>query len=221
VFRFAAQGIRQRILRRSFSGSLSTKLTLLLRCALLAGLTLVTSAIQAEIIGAEQFNYSHGAVAGKSGGTLWDYKNFAPVGHVGTASTWDNFAGTPAVANGKLVTDNSSAKREYHGANEADGAVNDPASVLSEVRGAFWLAGKPSRTSADGRTWRDLPAAVPLGQVIASDQGTLISIHQQRENILRSGDGGKTRQEVHSYQPEKIEGGAPGLRDGAFGLAAP
>lgn len=93
--------------------------------------------------------------------------------------------------------------------------------VLSEVRGEFWLTGKPSRASADGRTWRDLPAAVPLGQVIASDKGTLVSIHPQRANILRSADSGKSWQEVHSYEPEKVQGGAQGLRDGAFGLVNP
>ena len=58
-------------------------------------------------------------------------------------------------------------------------------------------------------------------RVIASDKGTLISIHQQRFNILRSTDGGKSWQEAHSYQPADIKGGAQGLRDGAFGLVAP
>lgn len=93
--------------------------------------------------------------------------------------------------------------------------------ILSAVGDEFWLCGKPSRASTDGKTWRDLPAAVPLGQVIASDRGTLISIHPQRSNILRSSDSGVSWEEVHSYAPEKIEGGAQGLRDGAFGLVAP
>jgi hypothetical protein len=88
---------------------------------------------------------------------------------------------------------------------------------LSEVRGEFWLAGKPSRASPDGQTWRDLPAAVPAGQTIASDGGTLISIAPQRSNILRSVDGGKSWLEVYSYQPPDIKGGAQGLRNGAFG----
>jgi hypothetical protein len=92
--------------------------------------------------------------------------------------------------------------------------------VLSEVRGEFWLCGKPSRASADGRTWRDLPDAVPAGQIIASDKGTLISIQQQRFNILRSADGGKSWEEVHKFEPEKIGGGAQGLRDGAFGFTS-
>jgi photosystem II stability/assembly factor-like uncharacterized protein len=90
--------------------------------------------------------------------------------------------------------------------------------VLSTVRGEFWLCGQPSRASADGHTWRALPAAVPVGQVIASDRGTLISIHPQRTNILRSADGGTTWQEVHKYEPPALDGGAQGLRDGAFGF---
>jgi photosystem II stability/assembly factor-like uncharacterized protein len=93
--------------------------------------------------------------------------------------------------------------------------------VLSLVGREFWITGKPSRASEDGKTWHDLPAAVPEGKVIASDKGSLISIHQQRMNILRSSDGGKTWTEVHRYEPDKIEGGAQGLRDGEFGLVAP
>lgn len=58
---------------------------------------------------------------------------------------------------------------------------------------------------------------MPPGQIIASDQGTLISIHPQRTNVLRSTDGGKSWQEVHRYEPPAIQGGAQGLRDGAFG----
>jgi hypothetical protein len=62
-----------------------------------------------------------------------------------------------------------------------------------------------------------LAATVPPGHVIASDHGTLISIHPQHADILRSTGGRKTGPEVHSYQPEKIEAGGQGLRDGAFG----
>jgi photosystem II stability/assembly factor-like uncharacterized protein len=93
--------------------------------------------------------------------------------------------------------------------------------ALSVARGEFWLCGRKSRASADGRTWRDLPAAVPEGKIIASDKGTLVSIHQQRASILRSADGGDTWQEVHRYAPPDIAGGAQGLRAGAFGLVAP
>jgi hypothetical protein len=93
--------------------------------------------------------------------------------------------------------------------------------TLSVVGGEFWLCGKPSRVSANGKSWSDLPDAVPNGQVIASDQDTLISIHPQRFNILRSTDRGANWDEVYSYQPDQIKGGAQGLRDGAFGRVAP
>ncbi len=92
--------------------------------------------------------------------------------------------------------------------------------VLSVVGNEFWICGKPSRANADGKTWRDLPAAVPAGQVIASENGTLVSIHPQRCNILRSTDRGATWTEVHAYEPDAIEGGAQGLRDGAWGKVA-
>jgi hypothetical protein len=91
---------------------------------------------------------------------------------------------------------------------------------LSVAGGEFWLCGKHSRASADGKTWRDLPAAVPMGQIIAGESGTLISIHPQRTNILRSTDRGENWEEVFSYEPDKVEGGAQGLRDGAFGKVA-
>lgn len=92
--------------------------------------------------------------------------------------------------------------------------------VLSVVGDEFWLCGKPSRASADGETWRDLPAAVPLGQVIASEGGTLVSIHPQRCKVLRSTDRGANWTEVHAYEPDAVGGGAQGLRDGAWGKVA-
>lgn len=92
--------------------------------------------------------------------------------------------------------------------------------VLSEVAGRFCLAGKPSRVSRDGREWQSLPDAVPSGKLVGSDTGTLISIDRQRCNILRSADGGKSWDEVYSYEPPAIGGGAQGLRDAVFGWVA-
>lgn len=100
-------------------------------------------------------------------------------------------------------------------------ATGTKRAVLSIAGDEFWLCGKPSRASIDGKVWHDLPTAVPTGQVIASDKGTLISIHAQRTNVLRSIDKGATWNEVHTYVPEQINGGAQGLRDGAFGFVAP
>jgi photosystem II stability/assembly factor-like uncharacterized protein len=131
------------------------------------------------------------------------------------------------VSNGKLLlmTDNDAANAwtSTDSGETWDGphATGAKRAVLSVASGEFWLTGKPSRTSADGKTWRDLPAAVPAGQIIASDTGTLISIAPQRFDILRSTDGGKRWNEVHHYTPPDIQGGAQGLRDGAFGLVTP
>ncbi len=96
-------------------------------------------------------------------------------------------------------------------------ATGTQRATLSVVGSEFWLCGKPSRASRDGKSWRDLPAAVPAGRVIASDQNTLISLHPQRPNLLRSTDSGKSWTEVYRYDPPAIQGGAQGLRDGAFG----
>ncbi len=131
------------------------------------------------------------------------------------------------VSNGKLLVmtdkDAANAWTSADAGETWDGphTTGTQRAVLSVVGSEFWLCGKKSRASADGKTWGDLPAAVPEGKIIASDKGTLISIASQRFNILRSTDGGKSWQEVHSYTPPDIKGGAQGLRDGAFGLVAP
>jgi hypothetical protein len=59
--------------------------------------------------------------------------------------------------------------------------------ALSFVRGEFWLAGRRSRASEDGLTWRDLPDTVPPGPISESDRGTLICV--TRDKIYRSSDG--------------------------------
>jgi hypothetical protein len=131
------------------------------------------------------------------------------------------------ISNGRILLMTDAASENAWISTDAGEMWNGPhatgtkRATLSAVGSEFWLAGNPARASADGRTWRDLPATVPAGQIIASDKGTLISIQAQRTNILRSADGGKTWQEVHRYQPDDIQGGAQGLRDAAFGLAAP
>ncbi|TAG33643.1 MAG: hypothetical protein EAZ36_00375, partial [Verrucomicrobia bacterium] len=106
-------------------------LRLLLTAALLALGVLPSHAV---IIGVEQFSYLDGSINGRTGGLFWNYKNFAPTGYGGAASNWDNITGAPTVANGLLVTQNNSAKREYNGTLDgSDGAVNDPTSVPSSV----------------------------------------------------------------------------------------
>jgi len=129
-------------------------------------------------------------------------------------------------SNGKLLvmTDKDSANvwmsSDSGESWEGPHATGTQRTSLNVVNGEFWLCGKSSRASKDGKTWRDLPK-LPEGQIISNGQDTLISIHPQRTNILRSTDGGKTWTEVHTYKPEDVKGGAQGLRDGSFGLVAP
>jgi hypothetical protein len=95
--------------------------------------------------------------------------------------------------------------------------------TLSVVGKEFWLVGsKVSRASSDGKSWRDLRSGIPTGKMVASPQGTLISIDRQRFNILRSIDGGKTWLEVYSFTPEtQYVHGGQGLRDIVFGYTTP
>ncbi len=93
--------------------------------------------------------------------------------------------------------------------------------TMSLVGQEFWLSGKVSRASADGKTWRDLPAAMPEGNVTASDTGTLVCVDAKRSNILRSTDGGKSWHEVFTFEMANVSGGAQGLRAVAWGLVRP
>lgn len=130
-------------------------------------------------------------------------------------------------SNGKVIVmtdaNGENAWRSTDGGGTWDGphATGAKRGTLGEVKGEFWLVGNPSRASADGKTWRDLPATVPAGKVTASDKGTLISTSPQRFNILRSEDGGKTWAEVFTFKPEtEYVHGAQGLRDAAFGFVS-
>ena len=95
--------------------------------------------------------------------------------------------------------------------------------ALSLVGNEFWLvSSKSARASADGRTWSDLPSGIPTGKIVASPAGTLISIDRRRCNILRSSDGGKSWNEVYTFEPETEHvHGAQGLRDIVFGYTTP
>jgi len=95
------------------------------------------------------------------------------------------------------------------------------AATLNVVNGEFWLVGKPSRKSRDGVTWETIPQELPEGNLVQTDQGTLISYKRQRLGLLRSDDGGETWEEVYEYEDPGIGGGAQGIRDVVFGYAAP
>ena len=113
-----------------------------------------------------------------------------------------------------------SADRGQTWTSHEHGAVQPTASFssLSYVKGEFWLTGKQSRASQDGITWRNLPESTPQGKVIVTDRGTLISVHRNRPEILRSSDG-KTWETVHSLTEEemRVPGGRQGFVRAQFG----
>ena len=90
-----------------------------------------------NLVGSERFDYPDGPIAGRSAGISWDAdnstENDAFIGHTNSPSDWNALFGSPEVADGMLVTQESGAKREYNGPSEGDqggsderaGAVND------------------------------------------------------------------------------------------------
>ena len=101
-----------------------------------------------------------------------------------------------------------------HGVDRPTGAF----SSLSFVQGEFWLTGKTPRASRDGMTWRELPTTTPAGKVIETDRGTLISVHRNRPEILRSTDG-RTWEQVYALTADdmRVPGGAQGFVRALFG----
>lgn len=79
---------------------------------------------QAVIVGTETFD-TDGLIGGQTGGTGFDYDNINDTA-TGTTSNWNDVGGTPSVVGGALVTNNSSARREYNGPVEGAGGGDGP-----------------------------------------------------------------------------------------------
>jgi len=110
---------------------------------------------QNAIFGQDSFTYTNGAIAGKNGGTYWDFDNTtnnnAFIGYTHQApSTWDAVFGAPTVTGNALVTQDSAAKRE-HNASEVDGVVNPLGSTRYKT--AYY---RVKMTRSAGATWSGL-----------------------------------------------------------------
>lgn len=105
-----------------------------------------------DVIGTEDFAGANGAIAGRNDGEFFDFDNStaddAFLGHEGPRADWNNVAGAPAVVSQALVTQNSSAKREYNATSEARGAVSPAAD-----RGAKAVYWKFRMKRATGAEW--------------------------------------------------------------------
>ncbi|NNM27957.1 MAG: hypothetical protein HKO57_00425 [Akkermansiaceae bacterium] len=106
---------------------------------LAAAIPLATAALvlpaRGEVIGVESFNYPPGAIDGRDGGQDFDWNAFLG-SHSGTPSDWTAVGGAPVVSGNALVTDGSSAKREYNGPVEGTGDGSNDADDNHERSGA-------------------------------------------------------------------------------------
>lgn len=82
------------------------------------------AAVNAEILGIDEFDYSDGAISGQTGGQHWDWDNIASL-HTETVSNWNAAFGTPLVQNKALFIDASGAIREYNGPTEGSAEGTD------------------------------------------------------------------------------------------------
>jgi glucose/arabinose dehydrogenase/mono/diheme cytochrome c family protein len=110
---------------------------------------------QNAIFGQDSFTYANGAIAGRTGGTYWDFDNTtnndAFIGYTRQPpSTWDTVFGTPTITGNALVTQDSAAKRE-HNTIEVDGVFNPNGSTRYQT--AYYRV-KMTRTA--GATWGGL-----------------------------------------------------------------
>lgn len=117
---------------------------------------LACTPLAAQLVGTEPFTYANGNIANLSGGTGFNYDNFQKA-VTAFPSDWDATGGTPVISGNALVTNNTSAKREYNGTIEgAGGAANDGQDDHERsgaVRGVGRVFYRVTLTRAAGATW--------------------------------------------------------------------
>lgn len=122
-------------------GNLDINLVGVVDNATLAGIVISsassTATGPADLIGTDDFSGANGPIAGRNLGEFFDFDNSTSddpfLGHEGPRSDWNNVEGAPAIANQQLVTQNSSAKREYNAVSEARGAISQAADRGAKV----------------------------------------------------------------------------------------
>jgi glucose/arabinose dehydrogenase len=120
-------------------------------------LAILTARLHGIPLGAEDFAYADStAIAGRNGGTGFNYDLFDDEVTT-TTSDWDNVFGTTTTNSGRLVTNNSGAKREYNGDIEGAGNAANDGQDDHERSGAVRAAGRVfyrvTITRSAGITW--------------------------------------------------------------------
>ncbi|MEN6306310.1 MAG: CotH kinase family protein [Anaerohalosphaeraceae bacterium] len=107
-------------------------------------------AVNAEILGIDEFDYDNGPVAGGAGGEYWDWNNTAGI-HTGTVSNWNTVFGTPLIQNKALFIDASGALREYNGPTEGSAEGTDER--LGAFRGSGTVYYAVTMTELTENSW--------------------------------------------------------------------
>ncbi len=116
---------------------------------------LACTPLAAQLVGTEPFTYPNGNIANLTGGTGFNYDNFDKV-VTAFVSDWDNVSATgPVITGNALITNNTSAKREYNGTTEGTGGTDgaDDIERSGAVRGVGKVFYRVTLTRATGATW--------------------------------------------------------------------
>jgi hypothetical protein len=162
--------------------------------------TLVCLPLLGDVIGVEKFDYADGSIGGLTGGSGWNYdrstefdNNGVEPGPDGDASNWDILTGTPLVSGNRLVTNSSSAKREYNG--PSSGANPNSEERDGAFRGTGVIYYRVDLTRSAGSTWCGISGydfggeRVYFGVTTANAGTGLISIE---ETAIAGTNGTKT-----------------------------
>ena len=118
----------------------------------LLALASLGSTASAVVIGIETFD-TDGLIADQTGGTGFNYNNLTST-VTGTTSDWDNTGGAPSVVGGVLVTNSTSAKREFNGLLEGSGDGDiDNSERTGGFRGVGTVFFRVDMTRTAGAVW--------------------------------------------------------------------
>ncbi|RYD35331.1 MAG: hypothetical protein EOP85_19100, partial [Verrucomicrobiaceae bacterium] len=95
-----------------------------------------------QTLGSDDFSYANGNIAGRTGGSGFNYNAFTETVTT-TTSDWDASSGTPVISSYQLVTDGGAgARREYNGPTEGAGTPADDTNDDHSRSGAIRAVGQ-------------------------------------------------------------------------------
>lgn len=119
---------------------------------------LISRTASGQTIGTENFSYANGSIAGKTGGSGFNFNSFTNT-VTATTSDWDTVFGSAAssIQSNQLVTNSSGFLREYNGPTEGAGTSADDTNDNHERSGAIRATGRVfyrfTLNRSSGATW--------------------------------------------------------------------